>query len=315
MGTLAGLATTYDLPNYGGELVLVTPADTPFLSAIGGLSADDSDLVVAATEFTWQTEDLGEAAQHSNLEGAAPTIEKRTRASFSNVVQIFQYGVEVSYSKLAARQQLANLGNGSVNPVQDELDHQTELKLQTRARDVNYSFINGAYQKPANNLTARKTRGLLAAITTIVTAAASAPLSETMVLDMIQGVYDARGVHQELMPILITNSTQKRKLSKIFITDKNYREETRNVGGVNVQVIETDFGRIGIMLERAMPSTALAFAHIGLCKPKFLVIPGKGVFFVEALAKTGASEKYQLYGEVGLEYGDEASHSKITGLG
>jgi hypothetical protein len=314
MGTLAGLATTYDLPNYGGELVLVTPADTPFLSAIGGLSADDSDLVVAATEFTWQTEDLAAAAQPSNLEGAAPTIEERTRASFSNVVQIFQYGVEVSYSKLAARQQLANLGNGSINPVQDELDHQIELKLKTAARDVNYSFINGAYQKPANNLTARRTRGLLAAISTNVTAAGGAALSETMVLDMIQGVYDARGVHQELMPVLMTNSKQKRALSKIFVTDKGYQERTRTIGGVNVQEIETDFGRIGIMLERAMPSTALAFAHIRLCKPKFLVIPGKGFMFVEPLAKTGSSEKYQLYGEVGLEYGDEVCHGKITGL-
>ena len=81
-----------------------------------------------------------------------------------------------------------------------------------------------------------------------------------------------------------------------------------------MQEIETDFGRIGIMLERAMPATALAFAHIRLCKPKFLVIPGKGFMFVEPLAKTGSSEKYQLYGEVGLEYGDEVCHAKITGL-
>ena len=79
--------------------------------------------------------------------------------------------------------------------------------------------------------------------------------------------------------------------------------------------IETDFGPIGIMLERAMPANALAFAHLRLCKPKFLVIPGKGFMFVEPLAKTGSSEKYQLYGEVGLEYGDEVCHAKITGLG
>lgn len=314
MGTLSGLATTYDLPNYGGELILVTPTDTPFLSAIGGLADDDPDLVVASTEFTWQTEDLAAAAQPSNLEGAAPTIEERTRASFDNVVQIFQYGVEVSYSKLAARQQLARLGTGQSNPVQDELDHQIELKLKTAARDINYSFINGAYQKPANNLTARKTRGLLAAIATNVTAAGGAALSETMVLDMVQAVYDARGVHGELTPMLLCNSKQKRALSKIFITDKGYAERSRTVGGVNVQEIDTDFGPIGIMLERAMPATALVFAHIRLCKPKFLVIPDKGFLFVEPLAKTGSSEKHQMYGEVGLEYGDEVCHAKITGL-
>src|SRR5689334_421220 len=132
MGTLSGLATTYSLPNYGGDLVLVTPDETPFLTAIGGLSVDDPDLVILSTEFTWQTEDLAAPAQPAIVEGAAPTIEERTRSNFSNVVQIFQYGVEVSYSKLAARQQLAAISAQS-NPIQDELTHQTMLKLKTAA--------------------------------------------------------------------------------------------------------------------------------------------------------------------------------------
>lgn len=86
------------------------------------------------------------------------------------------------------------------------------------------------------------------------------------------------------------------------------------MGGVNVQTIETDFGKINIMLDRYMPVDTLAVVSLEQCKPRFLLIPGKGHFFMEPLAKTGASTKYQLYGEIGLEYGNERAHGKITNV-
>jgi hypothetical protein len=174
--------------------------------------------------------------------------------------------------------------------------------------------LNGVYQLPADNTTGRKTRGLLAAITTNVTAAGGAALSEDMVLDAVQAVFTARGIRTDLEPTIVVGGTQKRSLSSIFITGKNYQERSRTVAGVNVQEIETDFGRINIMLDRMMPAASLAFTHLRACRPRFMLIPSKGFMFVEPLAKTGASENYQLYGEVGLEYGDESMHAKITGL-
>src|SRR5690606_8240445 len=101
-------------------------------------------------------------------------------------------------------------------------------------------------------------------------------------------------------------------LTKIFITDKNYQEQTRSVGGVSVQTIETDFGRLNIMLNRHMPADVLAVVSLDECAPVFLEIPGKGFLFVEPLAKEGASDRNQIYGEIGLEYGNEKAHGKIT---
>ena len=43
-------------------------------------------------------------------------------------------------------------------------------------------------------------------------------------------------------------------------------------------------------------------------------MPGKGNFFRELLAKTGAGEKYQIFGQFGLDYANELYHGKITGL-
>jgi hypothetical protein len=43
-------------------------------------------------------------------------------------------------------------------------------------------------------------------------------------------------------------------------------------------------------------------------------VPGRGHFFVEPLAKTGAQEKVQLYGEIGLAYGAERHHGVLKNL-
>jgi hypothetical protein len=166
MPTVSGLGLTFNLPNYTGEVLSVTPSDTPFLSAIGGLNEQGE--VVMATQFEGQTQDLGTPAQPDGiLEGAdAPTLSNRSRANWSNVVQIFQYAFGISYTRQAATQLLAGLANGQTNPVADEIGYQSNLKLTDASRDLNYTFINGVYQLPTDNTTGRKTRGLYAAIST-----------------------------------------------------------------------------------------------------------------------------------------------------
>lgn len=321
MAIVTGLGTTYDLPNYTGILHQLTPSDTPFFSAIGGLTGGGQ---TTSTEFEWQTYDLRAAGQNTKTEGAEPTDSERVRANVTNVVQIHQESVGVSYSKLAAVGQKAGTNNEANNPIRNELDWQVEQALKQVVRDVEYSFLQGAYAKPADNLTARQTRGMLPAITTnVVTADAAdtggtagnpAPLSETYILNLLQSVYDNGGIMESDTAAIIANSWQKRQLTKIFVTNKNYQEQTRNVGGVNVQTIETDFGQLSIMLNRHMPQDQVLVASLEQCRPVFLEVPGKGHMFAEPLARTGSKERTQLYGEVGLEYGAELAHGKITNL-
>jgi len=52
MAAVSGQGTTFTLQNYHGELFLVTPNETPFLSAIGGMAGAK---VTTATQFEWQT--------------------------------------------------------------------------------------------------------------------------------------------------------------------------------------------------------------------------------------------------------------------
>jgi len=320
MAGISGQGTTFNLPNYVGELFAVTPSDTPFLSAIGGLTGGErTDAIL----FQWQGYDLRDAADdRQRLEGAnAPTAEERVRFNVNNVVEIHQEAVEVSYTKLAARGQFASTGSthtgalgitGS-NPVADEFGWQVEQQLKQIARDVEKSFISGTFANPATNASARKTRGLLEAIATNATAVGGL-ITEADVLDLMQQVWEAGGIQESDTATLMVNAFQKRQLTDIFITDKNYREMSRNVAGVRVTTIETDFGTVNVMLNRHMPTDQLAVVSMEQCAPVFLEVPDKGFLFIEPLAKVGAAEKAQIYGEIGLNYGNEKAHGKLTGL-
>ena len=146
MGAVSGQGTTYNLPNYVGELFNVSPSDTPFLSMIGGLSGGRR---TTSKIFTWQTVDNVAAAQPAILEGADATYAERSRSEVSNVVQIFQEGVQVSYTKQGATGQLDGqsiLGN---QPVMDEVGFQVQLKLQKIARDAEYALLQGTYDAGA----------------------------------------------------------------------------------------------------------------------------------------------------------------------
>lgn len=318
MAGIAGRGTTYNLPNYHGMLIGISPEDTPFTTAIGGILGGIK--TVDATEFEWQTYDLRAADQATRvrLEGAdAPGAEERTRSNVKNVLQIHQEAVDISYTKLAASGARSGLNAEQAGDVQlDEFAWQIEQQVKQVKRDFEYSAVRGSYQLPVDNTTPRKTRGILEATVTNVIAKAAAPsLAKKDVIDLLQMVFDNGGIQESETATLMVGSVQKRWVTKLFVTDANYQEASRNVGGVNVQTIETDFGRLNVMLNRYMPADQVAVVSLEQCKPVGLEIPRKGVFFVEPLAKTGASEKGQLYGEFGLEYGSERKHGKITGLG
>jgi hypothetical protein len=399
---ITAMGTTFNLPNYTGQLFALTPADTPLLSAIGGLTGGG---MASSTEFEWQTYDLRDPGQNTKLEGAtAPTAEARVRANVKNVVQIHQHKVSISYTKQSTPGQLAspqsapyNHPGGGNNPVVNEKDWQIAQALKQVALDVNWSFINGLYQLPTDNTTPRKTRGLLQAITTnriskaglTITGLSSATdtitetatgvadndkivftktgdatgivagrvyyvvskttnafkvartqggsaitlgtstsnidyvrprttaLTTTEIDDMLQMAYDNGGMTGG-SATLLCNSIQKRAVTAAYADAYGktvmITEGQRTVGGVSVNTIETDFGRLNLMMDRHMPQDALAVVSLEQLRPVFLNVPDKGTFFEEELAKTGASDDVQLYGEIGLAYGNEMAHAVMRGL-
>jgi hypothetical protein len=133
---------------------------------------------------------------------------------------------------------------------------------------------------------------------------------------LAQKVFDNGGLTDGLGTFLV-NSSQKVALSKAYASAYGQAVPVvagEKVGGVTVSRIETDFGTLNIMLDRAVPQDAIILTSLSQLTPKFLMIPGKGSFFEEDLAKVGASEDTQIYGEIGLDYGSPIAHGVLRGL-
>jgi hypothetical protein len=111
-------------------------------------------------------------------------------------------------------------------------------------------------------------------------------------------------------PVVFCNAFQKQKISDIY----GYAPQDRNIGGYNIKQVETDFAVLGIVWAPNVPTDDLLVADLAFCAPVFLPVPEKGVLFYEELSRTGASEKGQIYGQIGIDYGPEEYHGTITSL-
>jgi hypothetical protein len=317
-------ATTFELPNFVGELFSLVPDQTPLLSMSGGLTGGEA---VATKEFVWQVEDNAAAAVNASvLEGADPTPETILRQDVKNVVEIHQESVQISYTKQAATSQLGAGGAGTGaqysvvpapilgnQPVQGEIPHQLALKINKIARDVELSFLSGVFDYPLDNATNRQTRGVLTSIDTHSVVFATD--IRTTLNAMLAGMYeDEETVAPLVNPVLFMNGTTKTQLSIEYSNNLGLVDRSRSVGGVNIETIVTDFGTFGVVLDRYMPTDEIALLDMSVISPCFLPIPGKGHFFAEPLAKTGAYDHVQIYGEIGIKYGPEQYHGLITAI-
>jgi len=324
MAGITGMGTTYNLPNYSGELFNLTPEDTPLLSSIGGLNGGRQ---TTAVEFEWETYDLRNPdAARQRLEGAAaPSAEERVRQNWSNITEIHQEKVEISYTKMAATGAQAGLNIGGTNVVANEMVWQIQQQLKQVKRDVEATFLTGAYQKPSDNTTARKTRGIIPAITTnVVTVAAPGTgatgavqdLTKDMIDQLVMSTYTSGGIMDGGNAVLMVPPSYRAKISNLYASQFGmFHETSRNEAGVATTKITTDFCELSLMTNRHLATLApntLLLLSLEQLHPVFLEVPGKGHFFLEELAKVGSSTSFQLYGEIGLAYGNERSHGKLV---
>lgn len=136
-----------------------------------------------------------------------------------------------------------------------------------------------------------------------------------ILMDFMQSVWDNGGIREDETRTLWCNSTLKRYLTKLLVTDQGFQEKERNVAGVGVDYFQTDFGNMNVKLHHMMPKDTILVTSMEMMVPRWLRDPDKpGRLFIEPLGKAGSAEKDQLYGETGLEYGSELAHGKITGL-
>lgn len=320
MAQISGVGTIWNLPNYSGMLFTADMTETPILTAIGGLNramlVNDFNFVVGS-EYDYPAAEQPAITETASL--TAPTAVQAVRDQTTNVTQIFQEAVNISYVKLSNGGRMSGVNTmGQANNVQNEKNFQIAYNMGIIARNFEYTIMNGSYQIATSAAVANKTRGLLelcddAASTDV--AAAGADLSKEMIESLMQQMHD--GGARFSIPVFIGGSYQIQKLNDIY----GFAPADRTIGGLNVQQIITPLGTVYVMKpHRFMNSTysnndKLVLADLATLGVKFQDVPGMpaGIFY-EPLAKTGAAEKGQLFGQLGFDHGLPWMHGKITGL-
>lgn len=318
MAQVTGTGTIWNLPNYFGELFTADETETPFLSYIGGLNggAQTSNFEFATGSlYDFPTPKQPSISETASL--TAPSGTEAVRTQIKNVTQIFQQAVDISYVKLSNGGRLSGLNTaGTSNNVSDEKDMQIMYNLTIIARDVENTFINGSYQVSTSSAVANKTRGMLEvcddASSTDIDASGAA-----LTKDMMDAAFlSMREAGAKFTDIVIWCSPKmKQALTKLYVVDAT-NVRSRTIGGADAQFIVTDFGTFAIAPNghRFMANTDVLIADMAFVNPVTQPVPEKGNMFYEELAKVGASERGQLFGQIGLDHGPAFLHGKVSGL-
>lgn len=312
---VTGLGTTWNLPNYAGELFTADPTQTPLLSMIGGLTGGkQTNNYEFPTAVMYEYPDAKQPEITEEGSATAPAGSAIARKQESNVIQIHQEVIDLTYFKQSNSGRFSGInGSNQTNPI-DEKAWQIQQKLIKIARDVEYSFIQGKYQKATAANVANKTRGMLELAATVSTVdASSGELTKDMIKALTLEMAD-NGAYFHNM-VLFAGAKQKQKITDLYEKQLGYNQAApRNVGGMNITEIETDFCKVGVVWDRFMPDDSILIADVAHIAPMFQEVEGKGVLFEEELAKIGASDRIQIYGQIGLAHGPAFLHGSITNL-
>ena len=315
-GTTTTLLNFYDLRN---ELYTADALNTPLLTMSGGLTGG---LLTENFEFPTSVDYvLPGAGQNVVSEVAsmgAPAFTQVARAQVFNTCQIHHYAIQVSYKHMASMGRLSGISTATVTPnVQDEVDFQIARHLEVIARDVEASFIQGAFQQAGDSTIVAQTRGIcgnadsvcrdLAGSTSID--ALSAALDLPMMQNFLLTMYDNGAPFNNL--VLYTGGRLKQVLSGIY----GFAPTSRNVGGVNIEQIVTDFGNLGIVTSRFAPADTIAAIEMSVVSPVFMRVPDKGTIFYEELGRAGGAITGQVYGLIGLDHGPAFAHGELFDIG
>ena len=310
---MADIATN-DILNYSGMLYNKGNTRTP-LSTIIGSKAKTTNHV----EFvTGQEYDTGTTASQPAISEeaslTAPAGSVVTREQKTNVTQIFQETVGISYAKQSNMGTLAGLNVASqiANPI-NELDFQVSAKMQKIKNDMEYTFINGEYSKAKNKDGINKTRGLVSAITTNVMDMSNKPLGLWSIAEAVKKVYEGNAPSDSLC-LWCDPTTMYQINADAVQNDLTVIPAARDINGIKLSKVITPLGEVYLYLGMYLPAGTALLLDFSVIAPVMQPVPGKGNFFLEPLAKTGAGEKYQIFGQVGLDHGPEWFHAKFTNV-
>ena len=307
------IATSFGVLNYSGMLFNKGNTRCPLSSIIGGRAKTTNHVeFVTGQEYTTAGGTQPAISETASLTAPEATVVTRTQKT--NVTQIFHESVGISYAKQSNMGTLSgiNIASQQANPM-NELDFQVAAKMQKVNRDIEFTFVQGEYNKATTDATVNKTRGLTEAIESNVIAMASKPLGLWNIADGVKKVYEANAPQDGL--VLWCDATTMFQINADAVQNGlTVIPAAREVNGIKLSSVVTPLGVVYLYLGEFLPKGTALLLNLDVISPVYQPVPGKGNFFLEQLAKTGAGEQYQLFGQIGLDHGPEWYHAKFTGI-
>ena len=286
---------------------------TPFLSMIGGKTKYTNSVeFILGQEYASEDGDIPNISETASL--TAPEPSYITRSQNTNVTQIFQDAVAISYAKMSNMGTLAgaNLDGQTANP-QNELDFQVGNKMRKLARAIEKTFVQGKYNKATADNQVNKTRGIDQAIVTNTVDAKGKAIDIWLVNELVQKIDESNGDISNLT-LWVDNTTLNQINGNAVEMGVEVGAFRKNEYGIQIRDLYLPTATVHIAQGQFIPEGTAYLLNFDAIAPVEQPVPDKGNFFLEPLAKTGAGEKYQLFGQIGLDYGNECLHGKITGL-
>ena len=281
------------------EIKLVSPTDTPLTTLLMGRGQ-----VVPANDITvtWREKELNSDRGTLKLEGAeAGDVITSSRKTLSNVCQIIEKVTQVSGT---AR---------SLNPkgINDVFNSEVQDRLVETKRDMEWYFLNGT-KTLEQDTTPRQMNGLLNLVNTEnVIDATDTGLTEDLLLDALQKMWD-HGAQGEYFTFV--NATVKRLINKLAKSGDNIRfvkgdEGVGKAFGVTYNRFESDFGVLNMVLNRHVKADALLAVDL-----EQVQIAELRPTFYEDLPKGGDYEKGHIINESTIKLLNSYAGAKIINI-
>ena len=287
---------TNDIVKIEDELIRIT-AD-PAADALTTVAASNGRGWGGSTAAAHALNSVIEIVSVAYLEGnATPGIARSVvKTSVSNYTQIFEDVVQVS-STLEAVEQW-NPGS--------EYARQLGKTMKSLMILLDKTFIYGKPQVGTATVP-RSMAGIRHYITTNVTAASGAQLSEKLVIDALNQTYDAGGNVKAMFMRL----KQKQAINKFLDPNRRTGMDDRRAGAI-VDSYLWDQGVIDVVIDRWLPADEVMFLdteHIGFGPLRTQQLQHEILPKQSRLLQRG-----EITGEYTAEVKSQTAHARITGL-
>jgi hypothetical protein len=186
--------------------------------------------------------------------------------------------------------------------VSSEASYQMGKRLREGAIKLERNLILGVRNEDTGSR--RRSHGGLDYYITTGVDSTTTVITEAVWLDQMQNSF-GRGGNVDL---LVVGGTQKRKISA-FDRSAIVLAQDDNVRGAVVDYLDSDFGRVYIVLDRWVP-----LRHLFGIEKQYVSMVWFDRWFSEPLAKTGDRQEWQIVGEGSMKVRNQKAHFKFTAL-